>query len=174
MKNKPSPLVKKLIQLIHIAKSQLRLDEDTYRAMLRTHGGADSSAAMSVAQLERVLQHLSACGFKSITAQGMAGRPANTDSQPQLQKIEALLADQKLPWSYARSIAERMFGKRLEFCEMPEWRAVITALKARQRRQGVAERRADPPGTSGAQALPPPAPAPTVLSGHRVAGGAGE
>lgn len=54
---------KQLIQLIHVAKSKLALDEETYRAMLLRIGGKNSSAELSVPKLVLVLEYLKNSGF---------------------------------------------------------------------------------------------------------------
>lgn len=53
----------RLIKLVHVARRDLKLDEATYRMVLQLHGGADSSSAMSAAQLQRVLDHFKKAGF---------------------------------------------------------------------------------------------------------------
>ncbi|MCG9624616.1 regulatory protein GemA [Vibrio mediterranei] len=55
---------KRLIQLIHIAKSQLALDDDTYRALLVNTTGKRSCTQMSGKQLQSVLDVMEAKGFK--------------------------------------------------------------------------------------------------------------
>ncbi|TDK66010.1 gp16 family protein [Sapientia aquatica] len=53
-----------LIQLIHIAKSQLGLDDATYRAALAGLELPSSSKHMTLPQLERVLEHMKRSGFR--------------------------------------------------------------------------------------------------------------
>lgn len=55
-----------LIQLIHVAKRELRLDEETYRTALRaaTAGKADSTGDMDVPALMKALEHMKRAGFK--------------------------------------------------------------------------------------------------------------
>ncbi|WP_422099136.1 phage protein GemA/Gp16 family protein [Variovorax sp.] len=57
-----------LIKLIHVARRDLersgKMDEPTYRTMLRTAGGKDSTALMDVAALERVLAQAKLAGFR--------------------------------------------------------------------------------------------------------------
>lgn len=57
----------RLIRLVHVARRDLQLGEADYRSMLQAQGGADSSAAMSVAQLQRVLDFMKRQGFKVAT-----------------------------------------------------------------------------------------------------------
>jgi len=49
---------------IHIAKKQLGMDDDTYRAMLQNITGKDSSKDMDITDRYRVLAHLKKVGFK--------------------------------------------------------------------------------------------------------------
>ncbi|UXZ04839.1 gp16 family protein [Moraxella nasicaprae] len=53
----------KLIQLIHIGKSQLHLDDDTYRSLLMSMTGKDSTKAMNIGELNKVLARLKQLGF---------------------------------------------------------------------------------------------------------------
>ena len=78
----------RLIKLIHVARRELKLDEDVYRAMLRAETGADSSAALTVFQLERVLDRMKRAGFKVRTKGGRT-----PDRSPQSRKIRALWLD---------------------------------------------------------------------------------
>ncbi|WP_022944636.1 gp16 family protein [Pseudoalteromonas ruthenica] len=55
----------KLIQLIHIAKNQLALDDETYRVVLLSVTGKKSCKEMDSKQLSETLDYLKKCGFKS-------------------------------------------------------------------------------------------------------------
>lgn len=59
----------KLIQLIHIAKSQLSIDEVSYRAMLERLTGKISTKQMTITELMRVQAEMESKGFKN-TAKG--------------------------------------------------------------------------------------------------------
>lgn len=54
---------KKLIQLIHVAKSKLQMSDGDYRALLNGVGGKASSAELTVAGLEQVLRAMKSLGF---------------------------------------------------------------------------------------------------------------
>ena len=54
---------KKLIQLIHIAKSKLQMSDGDYRALLVGIGGKTSSAELTVAELEQVFKAFKSLGF---------------------------------------------------------------------------------------------------------------
>lgn len=58
----------KLIQLIHIAKSKLHLDDDTYRANLKQLTGKDSTKAMTHTEIQTVFDDLKTKGFKTAPA----------------------------------------------------------------------------------------------------------
>lgn len=58
---------KKYIQLIHIAKHQLQIDEMTYRDLLKNLTGKSSSKDMTIPELYKVLEHLRMKGFKKTT-----------------------------------------------------------------------------------------------------------
>lgn len=59
-----APYKGKLIQLIHIAKGKLGLDDATYRAILERKAGKTSSKDMSMSELEAVLEHMRGLGFE--------------------------------------------------------------------------------------------------------------
>jgi phage gp16-like protein len=61
---KASPIRSGLIGKIHVAKAQLGLDDDTYRAMLKRVTGKESSASCSISQLEGVKAELVNLGWK--------------------------------------------------------------------------------------------------------------
>ncbi|MDX1755864.1 MAG: regulatory protein GemA [Marinobacter sp.] len=118
---------------IHIARKQLGMDEDTYRAMLANVTGKQSSKDCTVAELHKVVTHLKQLGFKAKPRKRVAehpGTPHNLDSRPMLQKVEALLAELTAPWSYADAIAKRQFGiQRVAWLKTTEqYTALIAAL----------------------------------------------
>jgi hypothetical protein len=54
---------KKLIQLIHVGKGKLGMNEEAYRAFLTGACGRDSAAKMTVRQLEQALKAMRKNGF---------------------------------------------------------------------------------------------------------------
>lgn len=118
---------------IHIAKAQLGLDDDTYRAMLWGLARVKSAADLDHAGRAKVLAHLKASGFKD----KRAGRPRPApDRVEQVRKVEALLADAGRPWDYAHAMAKRMFGvERVDFCTPDHLQRLIAALVYDQKRR---------------------------------------
>lgn len=53
----------KLIQLIHVGKSKLGLDDELYREVLESTTGKTSSKEMTIAQLNAVLDRMKQLGF---------------------------------------------------------------------------------------------------------------
>lgn len=56
------------LKLIHIAKKQLDMREDTYRAIIRgvTNQRTSTSADLSGPERQKLLKHLKSCGFRPI------------------------------------------------------------------------------------------------------------
>ena len=79
-----------LIKLIHVARRDLeragRMDEPTYRTMLRSAGGADSTTKMDVPALLRVLEQAKRAGFQ--VRSKVSDR--SQDTKPQARKARAL------------------------------------------------------------------------------------
>ena len=80
---------KRLIQLIHIARNELGMDEDTYRQMLQGLTGKASTKGMDTTQLNCVLESMKKKGFRVKPARkASSGLPL--DNHPQSRKIRAL------------------------------------------------------------------------------------
>ena len=79
----------RLIQLIHIARSDLKMDEDTYRQMLQGLTGKASTKGMDITQLNRVMESMKSKGFR-VKPAGKAKSAIPMDNHPQSKKIRAL------------------------------------------------------------------------------------
>lgn len=85
--------------------------------------------------------HVRACAGASLQSRrefpAYPARPHSTDTRPQIQKIEALLAEAKRPWAYAVGMARKMYAReRLEFCAPDELAGIIAALMVDAKRHG--------------------------------------
>jgi len=58
-----------LLAIVHIAKNQLGMDDDGYREVL-AHYGVSSSAALSVPELEDLVDHFESLGFRKKRGNG--------------------------------------------------------------------------------------------------------
>ena len=123
---------------IHAAAAKAGIDEETRRDMIaRISGGRTRSSADLGADERHAL--LKALGGRSRPARaGRGPGPGDLDRRAILTKVEALLADQRLPWGYAEAILRRQRGildQRIS-CPMAqstdaELRGVIAALHRR-------------------------------------------
>ncbi|WP_439861605.1 gp16 family protein [Pseudomonas sp. MBLB4136] len=124
---------------IHIAKAQLGLDDDSYRALLARVAGVRSAKDLTKRQVGAVLAEFERLGFQPKPAK-KAGRKApkpTPDRQALLGKIEAFLAEAKRPWTYADAMALRMFKvDRLEWLDSDQLRRLIAALAYDAKRHG--------------------------------------
>jgi hypothetical protein len=125
------------IAAIHVAKKQLGLDEDTYRAKLRLIVGKDSTKAMSEPERQKVLQVFRSEGFKPASKPRPDGRKKLTGKYA--GKLQALwIAGWNLGVFRERDDAALIaFVKRqtgldaIQFLRFPDdARKAIEALKA--------------------------------------------
>lgn len=122
---------RKELAKIHLLAQQLQMDRDTYEAMLFAQARVESAKDLDQHQRGQVIEHLQAL----VDRQGGKSnpqRPHNFEAKhrAELTKIEALLADDGKPWSYALGMARRMYRKeRMEFCAPHELMGLIAALE---------------------------------------------
>lgn len=122
---------------IHIAKKELGLDDDTYRAMLQEVAQVSSAKDLTDAGRRKVLAHMAERGAKS--ARAFRRRPNNlktAERGPLLSKIEAILADAGREWAYVESMAQRMFGiASVRWCNPEQLHKIVAALMYDQKRR---------------------------------------
>ena len=124
---------------IHIAKSQLGLDDETYRALLARVAGVRSAKDLSPRQIVAVIAEFERLGWKPKTARKTSRTKPNPAAERKklVSKIEAFLAEANRPWEYADGMALRMFKvERIEWCDFDQLRKVIAALSYDAKRQG--------------------------------------
>lgn len=122
---------------IHIARQQLSMDDAAYRALLARVAGVRSSTELGPRQVGAVLREFERLGFQPKPSAKTKGKPHNFAEQgAEITKIEALLADMKLPWSYADAIAKRMFKiERCAWLKTPkQYQGLIAALHVEQKK----------------------------------------
>ncbi|RJX32313.1 MAG: regulatory protein GemA [Oxalobacter sp.] len=89
---------KRLVRLIQIARREIGMAEDAYRATIRqiSRSRTDSSTGLTVPELEKLLAHMKRCGFKvrggRNTGATAHGARVMADD-PQSRKIRALWLD---------------------------------------------------------------------------------
>lgn len=130
---------KSLITKIHIGKKALNLDDDTYRFLLNRITSKTSCKDMTIPELNLVLNAMKKAGFKPNAKKYK--RPTiganETLRQNYLNKIEAMISDNKLSWEYATGICRKAVKKqRLQWCTSEELYTVIQILASHLHRQG--------------------------------------
>lgn len=124
---------------IHIAKSQLGLDDETYRAILARIAGVRSAKDLSPRQIGAVIAEFTRLGWVPKVAQKVTRakpNPAN-DLRKLVSKIEAFLAEANRPWEYADGMALHMFKvEKVEWCNSEQLRGLIAALAYDAKRKG--------------------------------------
>lgn len=116
---------------IHLAKKELGLDDDAYRALLQGVTKKASSADLTAKERWTLLREMGRLGAKSALPRRFPGRPAIVplDKVALIKKIEAQLTDARRPWAYVNAIAYRMFGRNLvQDCDVDELRRIVAAL----------------------------------------------
>jgi phage gp16-like protein len=120
---------------IHIAKKDLGLDDDTYRALLSRVTGQSSAKDLSPLQVAKVLSEFERLGWKA--KQGRDKPKPAADKAKQVGKIEAQLAEAGRPWEYGDGLAKRLYKvERLEWLDAKQLGGVITALAKDAKRNG--------------------------------------
>lgn len=132
---------------IHIARKELGMDEDTYRAMLQGVAGVDSSSKLDFDGMAKVLRHLRVSGFKPKN-EGKSGTnewsfvfKLTPDRQLYGKKIYRLAQrigkdGQPVSKKYIEGIASQMAGatKPIEFCSPEDLHKIVQALEVHLRR----------------------------------------
>jgi len=115
---------------IHIAKQQLGLDDEAYRALLARAAGVRSAKDLSDRGVTLVLQEFRRLGWRPKAPKRAGRKPSTFSKHEQMIKVEALLAELGAPWAYAEAIGRQQTGlARLEWLRTErQFRGVIAAL----------------------------------------------
>ena len=140
----PAATRRALLAKIHVAKKQLGMTDEEYRALLDGHFSTDSAGHLGISELKRLVFVLQGYGFKPSRGRHAKGAPAALtdgedvlDRKPLMEKIEALLAEKGrcegsfVPWNYAVAILKRQSGnvtRSLDHATPEQLQGVIAAL----------------------------------------------
>ena len=128
---------------IHIAKKDLGLDDETYRALLVRVASVRSAKDLNPRQTDAVLAEFARLGWEptQVKKQGRKAPTAAPDRAKLVGKIEAFLAEAKRSWAYADGMALRMFKvDRVEWLDPAQLQKMVAALTYDARRHGRPER----------------------------------
>ena len=78
------------IQLIHVAKGQLAIDDQSYRANLQSITGKTSCSNMNISELFQILEFLKSKGFKPKAKKSYSPKTSNKSTHTQLDKLRQL------------------------------------------------------------------------------------
>lgn len=136
-------LSKKKLAVIHVARKQLGLPEDQYRAILLGAGGVDSAAELDELAFERVMAAMNRLGFRSTWTRRTFGANRSGMATPrQVQLIRGLWAEFHGPdpddVALNRWLAKYHKVAALRFVDCNKAGAVLTALKAMASRKHAA------------------------------------
>jgi phage gp16-like protein len=131
--------------LIHVAKSQLKMSEEDYRAVLGSVGAA-SSKDLNPVQFDEVMRKFKSYGFvhggrvPGSGSRKRQPRPAEKDPRlPLLRKIAAILAATGLTDAYVDGISKKMFGiDRYGWLNQEQLWKVVAALSVYVKRKSKA------------------------------------
>lgn len=126
---------------IHVAKAQMKWDDDTYQAILQRITGKTSAADLTARERAAVLDEFYRLGWSAknhrIPDRKATARPTvEWDKGPLIGKIGALLAEAGRPWGYADGCARHMFGlASIRFCTSDQLMKIVAALMYDQKRR---------------------------------------
>lgn len=116
----------KIIQLIHIAKSQIGLSDEDYRAVLESTANKSSCSEMSVFELNEVLKAMKKLGFRVKKMETREEEIGWDTSRAQMDYIRGM-------WELvARDKSERAlyrFIKRITDADHPRFMGAVEAQK---------------------------------------------
>ncbi|MCE8027523.1 regulatory protein GemA [Halomonas daqingensis] len=124
---------------IHIARQELGLTDEDYRAILARTAGVSSAKQLTNRNVGYVIAEFKRLGWEPKPAK-KAGRKAPNpprSRQRVMDKIEAMLADAGRPWAYADGMAQRMFQvERVDWLDDDQLHRLMQALIIDAKRQG--------------------------------------
>lgn len=131
MGRQPADRRQRELAIIHIAVSELGIDDDSYRQILYQVGKVDSSADLDAAGRSKLIHRLRQLGWKPKTRQKVTAR------QPQDRKIRALWLDlakrgivrDRSENALATYVKRQTGVERLEWLDGRQAERVIEALK---------------------------------------------
>lgn len=135
-----TPNAKKLIGAIKAGQAFLQWDDETYRQTLKRLTGKDSSTRCNFEELQTVKEYMHTAGFPRQSRKHGRRPSVPKTRQGLLSKVEALLAEAGRPWSYAESMARRMFQReRVDWLTTEELTKLMQALAIDAKRRGKRE-----------------------------------
>ena len=133
----------KLIQLIHVGKTQLGLDDDLYREVLENCTGKTSSKLLNIKQLEAVLERMKRLGFQVESKDKTGVKNLASDAQSKLirhlwlQLHEAGQVRNSSEKALAKFVENKVGVSALQFLSTKNADMIITHLRQWCKRCGI-------------------------------------
>ncbi len=134
--------IKQLAAIHVLARKQLRLDEDTYRALLQRIAGVRSAADLDGpgrAAVLTELHRLASDGARQMrNANVLPGAPREVREEiaGMVAKVGAILTESERSWNYAHGLARKMFHvQRVEWLRADQLHRLVAALVIDQQRR---------------------------------------
>lgn len=140
----------KLIQLIHVGKNKLGLDDDLYREVLESTTGKTSSKDLTIAQLNAVLDRMKQLGFDIESKEKSGVKNLADDAQSKLIRhlwLELHNAGQIRNGSeqaLAKFVENRVHVSALQFLSTRHADMIINHLREWCKRAGIERKEPDP------------------------------
>ncbi|SIQ78119.1 Protein of unknown function [Rhizobium sp. RU35A] len=128
-------ITKKQIALLHVAKRDLGLSDEDYRAILARYGKAESTANLDLSGFNHVMRYMTACGFRSTWTKRTYGYRPTMATPPQIDLIRSLWVKWKGSDDPDDVELNKWLGRfhkvgALRFVDNKKAAKVISALKA--------------------------------------------
>lgn len=124
---------------IHIARQQLGLSDEDYRAILARTAGVSSAKELTNRNVGAVLHEFRRLGWQPKPAK-RAGRKAPRPPRGRarvMAKIEAMLTHAERSWAYADGMAKHMFHvERVDWLDDGQLQKLMQAMIIDAKRQG--------------------------------------
>jgi phage gp16-like protein len=131
-------LRKTMLAKIHVAKKDLGLSDDAYRAILAEVGGGESAGDLDLGGLNDVLFHMQKLGFEPKRSKKTGSLPEAKAGQIKRIWAQCYSMGRPVP-AYADGMAKKMFGiARIQWCDPDQLRRISAALTYQQNREGAA------------------------------------
>lgn len=131
---------KRQLAAIHVAKHRLRLDDETYRALLERVSGHRSAKDLDPHGRRAVLREFARLdkGREAKAANMLPGAPQNVRDEvaAMVGKVGAMLDEAGRGWAYAHGLADKMFNvQRVEWLHADQLHKLVAALAIDQKRR---------------------------------------
>ena len=128
----PDSLSAKHFAIIRVAKSQVGMSDDDYRAKLLQLTGQETAKALNPETFKRFMAHFEALGFRSSAMRKNAARKPSKATEAQMRKISQLWTDftdgDGTDTGLRHWMEKRGYGSSIAWLENQTARRVITAL----------------------------------------------